>query len=126
VRACLCATAVVTAAEVIAICQVLHSIGQPGQDMARWLTSAVRQMTEVQLLDLLYFGTAARTLPSAAATGALLRFVPVEGMSADHLPVSHTCSNQVDMPLYPSFEVLQTKLLEAIAISAQQGGFQMA
>ncbi|CAF4030844.1 unnamed protein product, partial [Rotaria magnacalcarata] len=31
-----------------------------------------------------------------------------------HLPVSHTCFNILDMPLYSSKEILKAKLLEAI------------
>lgn len=32
----------------------------------------------------------------------------------EHLPVSHTCFNILDLPAYSSKEILKAKLLEAI------------
>lgn len=126
VRAHLCAADEVTAAEVILLCR---QTGFPeGHATPRWIPRALTQMSAEQIGDFLYFVTAARCLPSSAQTsgrGTLL-FVGAPGMSADHLPVSHTCFATIDLPIYPSFEVFQAKLLEAMTLSAQQGGFQFA
>ena len=73
----------------------------------------------------LYFCTAARCLPSEATTGRKLRFEHARGASAAHLPVSHTCSNRVDLPRYASQRQLADKLTQAIAISKASGGFQL-
>ena len=79
----------------------------------------------MELGDLLYFATASRHLPASrglGGTGSKVHFVPIN-QTDGWLPVSHTCSNQVDMPKYTSFEQLDAKLRQAIGL-AQQGGFQ--
>lgn len=126
VRDALCATAIVTAAEVISILQIDSSLGE---NVASWLKRAIEAMSNEQLQDLLYFVTAARCMPSShrsGGTGSRLRFTHARSMTNDHLPVSHTCFNSVDTPRYESFESLQAKLLQAMAIGRQQGGFQFA
>ena len=40
--------------------------------------------------------------------------------------MSHTCSNQVDLPAYESFEQLDTKLRQALREARRHGGFQIA
>jgi len=41
----------------------------------------------------------------------------------DRLPTAHTCFNQLDLPDYPSEEVLQKKLLQAICEAHEGFGF---
>ena len=123
VREALCAVHEVSAEEVIAICT--SDLGEP---FGEWLRRAITAMPADVLGDLLYFITAARCMPSSSSlggTGSQLRFQHWAGATDDHLPVAHTCFNSVDMPKYSSFEKLQEKLLEAVAIGRQQGGFQM-
>ena len=94
-------------------------------ETASWLGQIIHEMSVAQLGDLLYFATAARCLPSANATGAHVTFVHAPNATDDHLPISHTCFNTVDLPLYSSLEVLRTKLLHAMDASLRQGGFQL-
>jgi hypothetical protein len=41
----------------------------------------------------------------------------------ERLPTAHTCFNQLDVPDYPSEEVLQRKLLQAICEAHEGFGF---
>ena len=45
------------------------------------------------------------------------------GMHGDHLPVAHTCFNLLDLPRYPSTEMMRTKLSQAVEYST---GFGLA
>lgn len=45
------------------------------------------------------------------------------GISPESLPVAHTCFNQIDLPEYPSKEILKDKL--SVAISEGSQGFHI-
>lgn len=120
VRAGLCDVAAISAREVLAVVETT----QMDADNQRWLRAAIGQMGAEQLRDLLFFSTGARCLPSSrtlGGTGSRLYFQRVAA-SNEHLPVSHTCANRIDMPVYNDSEQLRTKLGQAIAICCQQGG----
>ena len=51
-------------------------------------------------------------------------FQPVAGGEhGDHLPVAHTCFNLLDLPRYPTKEMMRTKLTQALEYST---GFGLA
>ena len=45
------------------------------------------------------------------------------GERGDHLPVAHTCFNLLDLPRYPTKEMLKNKLSQAVEYST---GFGLA
>ena len=46
-----------------------------------------------------------------------------EAFGADRLPSAHTCFNQLDLPDYPSEEVLRDKLVQAVREGHEGFGF---
>ncbi|KAA6365422.1 MAG: putative E3 ubiquitin-protein ligase HUWE1 [Streblomastix strix] len=80
----------------------------------------VTNMTDEDRAKLLQFVTGTTRLPS----GGFQRLIGSAGMRKftickaqrplEYLPYSHTCFNQIDMPEYPTFEVLQERFNTAL------------
>ncbi|KAG4300575.1 hypothetical protein PCK1_003004 [Pneumocystis canis] len=95
----------------------------------QWFWRAVRSFDDEQRAKLLQFATGTSKVP-------LNGFKELEGMqgiqkfsihrdptSSDRLPQSHTCYNQIDLPVYESYEALRTALLTAINEGSEGFGF---
>ncbi|KAG4304837.1 hypothetical protein PORY_001890 [Pneumocystis oryctolagi] len=95
----------------------------------QWFWRAVRSFDDEQRAKLLQFATGTSKVP-------LNGFKGLEGMqgiqkfsihrdptSSDRLPQSHTCYNQIDLPVYESYEALRAALLTAINEGSEGFGF---
>ncbi len=55
--------------------------------------------------------------------GGIKKFSIHQILDIDKLPTSHTCINQLDLPEYPSKEILKKKLILAIKEGKEGFGF---
>jgi hypothetical protein len=101
----------------------------PASPQIRWFWEVVAGMTKQDKANLLQFATGASKVPPGG-------FGNLEGLSgktkfgitrvdADvaSLPVAHTCFNRIDLPPYPSIDVLREKLMVAITYGSK--GFSL-
>jgi len=88
------------------------------KQVQEWFWTIVSDMTEEQKHDLVSFWTSNSSLPATEA-GLLPRpnvvVRPSSEGSAGMLPTAHTCSAQLSIPVYPSMEIMRTKLLTALS-----------
>ncbi len=84
-----------------------------------WFWVAVDKFDNEQKLKLLQFVTGTSSIPYegfAALRGSngLRKFCIERWGTVDALPRAHTCFNRLDLPAYPTFEILYDKLILAI------------
>ena len=95
----------------------------------RWFWEVVAGMSKQDKANLLQFATGASKIPPGGFSNleglsGKTRFSIVKAdMKLDHLPLAHTCFNRIDLPEYPSADVLREKLM--IAINYGNKGFAM-
>ena len=95
----------------------------------RWFWECVAAMTKQDRANLLMFATGASKVPHGGfanleTSGNRQRFTIYKvDTSAELLPLAHTCFNRIDLPEYPSAEVLREKLM--LAITYGNKGFTM-
>ncbi|XP_030753994.1 E3 ubiquitin-protein ligase HECW2 isoform X2 [Sitophilus oryzae] len=84
-----------------------------------WFWQAIERFTNEQRLRLLQFVTGTSSIPFegfAALRGSIgsRKFCIEKWGKPNSLPRAHTCFNRLDLPSYPTFEVLYEKLLLAV------------
>ncbi|XP_060527932.1 E3 ubiquitin-protein ligase HECW2 isoform X2 [Cylas formicarius] len=84
-----------------------------------WFWQAIERFTNEQRLRLLQFVTGTSSIPFegfAALRGSIgsRKFCIEKWGKPNSLPRAHTCFNRLDLPPYPTFEVLFEKLLLAV------------
>ena len=85
-----------------------------------WFWQAVRQFNVELRTKLLQFATGSAQVPPGGfanliGSGGPEKFKVAESYcSTEHLPVSHTCYNKIDLPLYASYDELYCRLHTAI------------
>ncbi|XP_068082120.1 E3 ubiquitin-protein ligase HUWE1 [Anabrus simplex] len=102
---------------------------QPTSLQIQWFWKALRAFDQADRAKFLQFVTGTSKVP-------LQGFAALEGMngvqkfqihrddrSTDRLPSAHTCFNQLDLPVYESFDKLRTYLLKAIHECSEGFGF---
>ncbi|XP_046728347.1 LOW QUALITY PROTEIN: probable E3 ubiquitin-protein ligase HERC4 [Silurus meridionalis] len=62
----------------------------------------------------LMFLTSSERVPILGMEQVKMRVRPLFNSTQDHMPKSYTCHNILDLPVYETKEILQTKLIEAI------------
>ncbi|KAI5299563.1 hypothetical protein KEM55_002004, partial [Ascosphaera atra] len=95
----------------------------------QWFWRAVRSFDKEERAKLLQFVTGTSKVP-------LNGFKELEGINGfqrfnihrdfghkDRLPTSHTCFNQLDLPLYDSYEILRQRLYTAMTTGSGYFGF---
>lgn len=92
----------------------------PSSPQIKWFWRAVRSMDPEERAKLLQFVTGTSKVP----LNGFKELVGMHGISKfsihrafgskDRLPSSHTCFNQIDLPMYDSYENLREALLKAI------------
>lgn len=96
----------------------------------QWFWRAVRSFTQEERAKLLQFVTGTSKVPlngfsQLQGVNGVTKFnIHRDFKSNERLPSAHTCFNQLDLPLYDSYEQLRATLL--IAISECSGGFGFA
>lgn len=88
----------------------------------QWFWQCVENMAQDERARLLQFITGSTQVPPGGF-GSLSPKVMIKlnHAPASHLPVSHTCFNSIELPNYPSFEVMQERL--ALAVKEGSEGF---
>lgn len=102
---------------------------QPNSLQIQWFWRALRSFDQAERAKFLQFVTGTSKVP-------LQGFVALEGMngtqkfqihrddrSTDRLPSAHTCFNQLDLPVYETYDKLRHYLLKAIHECAEGFGF---
>jgi len=94
----------------------------------RWFWKCLGDMTQEQKAWFLQFVTGTSQVPLEGFKGLVgmrgpQKFSIHKAYGEDRLPTAHTCFNQLDLPDYPSEEVLQKKLLQAICEAHEGFGF---
>jgi hypothetical protein len=93
------------------------------QTWCQWVREAVRDcLDDEELAGFLLFVTGDDAIP-AVPPPSYLTVQRVGGLPS-HLPRAHTCFYTLDLPPYPSREVLLRRLRTAIAHAAQGFGIQ--
>jgi len=103
-------------------------------DQIKWFWEFVNSLDSLEQGLLLQFVTASKRLPAGGfsklkggnVNGQLAHrpFTIVKSFAdVNLLPISHTCFNQLNLPLYPTKEVLFDKLYKAITMQSQ--GFEL-
>lgn len=88
-------------------------------DVVQWFWQLVQQWPAEQRSRLLQFATGTSRIPvngfkDLQGSDGPRRFTIEKSGGINHLPKSHTCFNRIDLPPYPSKEVLENKLVLAI------------
>lgn len=93
---------------------------QKKSKVIQWFWRALENFSEVEKKNLLKFVTGSDRVPYGGfaylyCNNTESRFkIYKSNASNDSLPVSHTCSNILELPEYESYEILSFKLLQAI------------
>uniref|UniRef100_A0A7S3ANL2 HECT-type E3 ubiquitin transferase n=1 Tax=Haptolina ericina TaxID=156174 RepID=A0A7S3ANL2_9EUKA len=84
-----------------------------GSPLPGWIRQIVGSKESHWLRALLEFSTGSDSLPLPPQPDDIT-FVASHGASDQQLPTAHTCFNTIDTPLYPSLEVVETKLSQSV------------
>lgn len=99
-------------------------------EQIQWFWRAVRSFDNEERAKLLQFATGTSKVPlngfkELKGANNVSKFnIHRDYGSTDRLPSSHTCFNQIDLPVYESYETLRGSLL--LAITEGYEGFQLA
>mmetsp|Transcript_66993 Transcript_66993/g.77727 ORF Transcript_66993/g.77727 Transcript_66993/m.77727 type:complete len:328 (+) Transcript_66993:1-984(+) len=96
-----------------------HAQGTGGfsSEFMVWFWEIMREFSQAELSALLYFVTGSTNVRYGGFQKT--PFVLYKMSNSNSLPISHTCSSQIDLPEYESKEKLREKLLTAIFEGAQ-------
>lgn len=88
-------------------------------DVVQWFWQCVQKWPAEQRSRLLQFATGTSRIPvngfkDLQGSDGPRRFTIEKSGEVNQLPKSHTCFNRIDLPPYPSMEVLENKLVLAI------------
>ncbi|KAI8588501.1 hypothetical protein BDZ88DRAFT_397137 [Geranomyces variabilis] len=90
----------------------------------QWFWRAVRSFSQEERAKLVQFATGTSKVPlegfaELQGSGGVQKFqIHKDFSSPERLPSAHTCFNQLDLPLYESYEQLRSSLLIAISEGA--------
>jgi len=100
----------------------------PLSDQVQWFWKVLSEFTQEQRAWFLQFATGTSRVPVEGFKGLVgmrgpQKFSLHRAYGSDRLPSAHTCFNQVDLPEYPSEDVLRDKLLQAVSEGHEGFGF---
>ncbi|OMJ30040.1 E3 ubiquitin-protein ligase TOM1-like [Smittium culicis] len=101
----------------------------PASPQIIWFWRTVRSFDQEERAKLLQFVTGTSKVPlegfsKLQGSGGIQKFqIHRDFSSAARLPSAHTCFNQLDLPLYDSYETLRSQLLLAISECTTGFGF---
>lgn len=102
----------------------------PSSEQIQWFWRAVKSFDNEERAKLLQFATGTSKVPLngfkelRGANGGCKFSIHRDYGSTERLPSSHTCFNQIDLPVYESYETLRGSLL--LAITEGHEGFGLA
>ncbi|CAE7202174.1 UPL2 [Symbiodinium natans] len=97
-------------------------------DQIQWFWKVLSEFSQEQRAWFLQFATGTSRVPVEGFKGLVgmrgpQKFCIHRAYGPDRLPSAHTCFNQLDLPDYPSEEVLRDKLLQAVHEGHEGFGF---
>ena len=92
--------------------------------LKQWFAHIVTTITDEEREAFNRFVTGSAHPPVNAKIIPWIRIFFHPALSADSLPRSHTCHNELQLPLYTSEDVLRTKLLQAVMEAGTVEGYQ--
>ena len=97
-------------------------------DQVKWFWAALEKFTEDELAWFLQFVTGSTQVPLEGFKGLAgmhgpQRFSIHRIKAEDRLPTAHTCFNQLDLPDYKDYAILETKLKQAVCEGHSGFGF---
>ncbi|CAE7191005.1 UPL2 [Symbiodinium necroappetens] len=97
-------------------------------DQIQWFWKVLSEFSQEQRAWFLQFATGTSRVPVEGFKGLVgmrgpQKFCIHRAYGPDRLPSAHTCFNQLDLPDYPSEEVLREKLLQAVHEGHEGFGF---
>jgi len=100
----------------------------PQSEQVQWFWKVLNEFTQEQRAWFLQFATGTTRVPVEGFKGLIgmrgpQKFSIHRAYGADRLPSAHTCFNQLDLPDYPSEDVLRDKLLQAVREGHEGFGF---
>eukprot|EP00927_Polykrikos_kofoidii_P003483 TRINITY_DN11382_c0_g4_i2.p1 TRINITY_DN11382_c0_g4~~TRINITY_DN11382_c0_g4_i2.p1 ORF type:complete len:3793 (+),score=824.17 TRINITY_DN11382_c0_g4_i2:147-11525(+) len=100
----------------------------PQADQVQWFWKVLSEFSQEQRAWFLQFATGTSRVPVEGFKGLIgmrgpQKFSIHRAFGADRLPSAHTCFNQVDLPEYPSEEILRDKLMQAVSEGHEGFGF---
>lgn len=100
----------------------------PQSEQVQWFWKVLSEFSQEQRAWFLQFATGTSRVPVEGFKGLIgmrgpQKFSVHRAFGADRLPSAHTCFNQLDLPDYPSEEVLREKLLQAVREGHEGFGF---
>jgi len=100
----------------------------PQSEQVQWFWKVMSEFTQEQRAWFLQFATGTTRVPVEGFKGLVgmrgpQKFSIHRAYGADRLPSAHTCFNQLDLPDYPSEDVLREKLLQAVRDGHEGFGF---
>eukprot|EP00918_Siedleckia_nematoides_P015819 GHVU01034184.1.p1 GENE.GHVU01034184.1~~GHVU01034184.1.p1 ORF type:complete len:613 (+),score=132.88 GHVU01034184.1:200-1840(+) len=106
-----------------------YSNYSPDDQVIRWFWEVLGELGQTHLASFLQFITGTSRVPlggfrTLQGVRGPQKFKISKAYGTDHLPASHTCVNQLDLPEYDTKEVLEAKLLKAITEGKE--GFGLA
>jgi len=104
---------------------VITPQGSPDCEKLRWwIATVLRRWSHKKREELLIFATGLKRLPMGGAKELRprLQWNVNSRMTTQHLPVAHTCSNAIELPMYESSELFERQLRNAIRLTSANGG----
>ena len=100
----------------------------PQSDQIQWFWKVLSELSQEQRAWFLQFATGTSRVPVEGFKGLVgmrgpQKFCIHRAYGPERLPSAHTCFNQLDLPDYPSEEVLRDKLLQAVHEGHEGFGF---
>jgi len=100
----------------------------PQSEQVQWFWKVLSEFNQEQRAWFLQFATGTTRVPVEGFKGLVgmrgpQKFSIHRAYGADRLPSAHTCFNQLDLPDYPSEDVLRQKLLQAVREGHEGFGF---
>lgn len=97
-------------------------------EQVQWFWKVLSEFSQEQRAWFLQFATGTSRVPVEGFKGLIgmrgpQKFSIHKAFGADRLPSAHTCFNQLDLPDYPSEEVLRDKLVQAVREGHEGFGF---
>ncbi|KAL5252716.1 hypothetical protein ACHWQZ_G015469 [Mnemiopsis leidyi] len=107
------------------LCSIITFVNSIGcsqkrlEQFKRWFWKIVKDMTQTERQQLLYFATGSSTLPpldhnTERSRDRISITVDIQHDSRNALPMASTCGQRISIPLYRSFSMLKSKLSLAL------------
>jgi len=95
----------------------------PLDPLIQWFWEILEDFTQQERVSLLMFLTGSASIPYRGIKDFKITIIKTN-KSPEYLPVSHTCFSELELPNYPSKEILETKI--KFVITEGREGFYLA